>query len=38
MKVIEDFESRPHKVVTFVVERGKEQEWREQRMLKVLPG
>ena len=39
MKVIEDFESRPHKAVTFVVERGKErQEWSEQRMPKVLPG
>ena len=23
MKVVEDFESRPHKAVTFVVERGK---------------
>ena len=32
MKVVKDFESRPHKAVTFVVERGKErQEWREQR-------
>ena len=32
MKVVDDFESRPHKAVTFVVERGKErQEWREQR-------
>ena len=39
MKVIEDFESWPHKAVTFVVERGEErQEWREQRMPKVLPG
>ena len=39
MKVIEDFESRPHKAVTFVVERGKErQESSEQRMPKVLPG
>ena len=39
MKVTEDFESRPHKAVTFVVERGKErQEWSEQRMSKVLPG
>ena len=26
MKVIEDFESRPHKVVTFGVERGKERQ------------
>ena len=24
MKVVEDFESRPHKAVSFVVERGKE--------------
>ena len=28
MNVVEDFESRPHKAVSFVVERGKErQEW-----------
>ena len=39
MKVIEDFESRPHKVVTFIVERGKErQEWNEQKLPKALPG
>ena len=39
MKVIEDFESRPHKAVTFVVERGKErQEWNEQELPKALPG
>ena len=39
MKVIEDFESRPHKADTFGVERGKErQEWSEERMPKVLPG
>ena len=39
MKVIEDFESRPHKAVTFVVEGGKErQEWSEQRMPNVFPG
>ena len=32
MKVMEDFESRPHKAVTSVVERGKErQEWNEQK-------
>ena len=32
MQVIEDFESRPHKAATFVVERGKErQEWNEQK-------
>ena len=39
MKVVEDFESRPHKAVTFVVERGKErQEWNEQKLPKSLPG
>ena len=39
MKVVEDFESRPHKAVPFVVERGKEiQEWNEQKLPKVLPG
>ena len=39
MKVIEDFESRPHKAVTFVVERGNEkQEWNEQKLPKALPG
>ena len=39
MKVIEDFESRPHKAVAFVVERGKErQEWNEQQLPKALPG
>ena len=33
MKVIEDFETRPHKAVTFVVERGKErQRWNEQKI------
>ena len=37
MKVIEDFESRPHKAATFVVERGKErQEWNEQTLPKTL--
>ena len=37
--VIEDFESRPHKAVTFVVERGKvKQEWNEQKLSKALPG
>ena len=31
MKVLEDIESRPHKAVSFVVERDKEvQEWNEQ--------
>ena len=39
MKVVEDFESRPHKAVIFVVERGKErQEWNEQKLPKVPPG
>ena len=39
MQVIEDFESRPHKAVTFVVERGKErQEWNEQNLPKASPG
>ena len=32
MQVIEDFESRPHKAITFVVERGKErQAWNEEK-------
>ena len=39
MQVIEDFESRPHKAVTFVVQRGKErQEWNKQKLPKALPG
>ena len=39
MQVMEDFESRPHKAITFVVERGKErQEWNEQKLPKALPG
>ena len=33
MKVVEDFESRPHKAISFVVER-----WTEQKLPKVLPG
>ena len=37
MEVVEDFESRPHKAVSLVVERGKEiQEWNEQKLPKVL--
>ena len=33
--MIEDFESRPHKAVTFVVQRGRErQEWNEQKLPK----
>ena len=35
MKVMEDFESRPHSAVTIVVERGKaRQEWNEQKLPK----
>ena len=36
---VEDFESRPHKAVSFQVESDKEmQEWNEQNLPKVLPG
>ena len=36
--MVEDIESRPHKAVTFVVERGKgRQEWNEQKLPKTLP-
>ena len=39
MEVVEDFESRPHKIVSFVVERDTDfQVWREQKMPKALPG
>ena len=39
MEVVEDFESRPHKAVTFLVERNNEfQVWRDQKMPKMLPG
>ena len=39
MEVVEDFESRPHKSVPFVIERGKEmQEWNEHKLPKVPPG
>ena len=39
MAVVEDFESRPHKAVTFLVERDKEfQVWRDQKVPKALPG
>ena len=39
MEVVEDFESRPHKAVTILVERDKEiQEERELGMPKALPG
>ena len=38
VKVVEDLGSRPHKAVSFVVEREKEtQEWNEQKLPKVLP-
>ena len=38
MEVVEDFESRPHKAVSFVAEREKKeiQEWNEQKRPKVL--
>ena len=39
MEVVEDFESRPHKAVSFVVESEKEiKEWSDQKLPKVLPG
>ena len=38
MKVVEDFDSRPHKAVSFVVEKKEVQEWNEQKLPKVLPG
>ena len=39
MEVVEDFESRPHKAVTFLVKRDKEfQMCRGQKMPKALPG
>ena len=39
MKVVEIFESRPHKAVSFLVESEKEmQEWNEQKLPKVLFG
>ena len=39
MEVVEDFESRPPKAVSFTVERETEiQEWNEQKLPKVLPG
>ena len=38
-EAVEDFESRPHKAVSFVVEREKEeQEWNEQKLLEALLG
>ena len=37
MEVVEDFESRPHKAVSFLVESEKEvQEWNEQKLLKTF--
>ena len=39
MEVVEDFETRPHEAVSFVVEREKEiRDWNGQKMPKVLPG
>ena len=38
MKVIEDFESRPHKAVTFVVERRKERQETNKNCRSALPG
>ena len=41
MKAVEDFESRPHTAVPFVVERERDkaiQEWNEQKLPKVLLG
>ena len=39
MEVVEDFESRPHNAVSFLVERKDEfQVWREQKMPKASPG
>ena len=39
VEVMEDFESRPHEAVSFVVEREKEmREWSGQKLPKVLPG
>ena len=39
MKVVEDFDSKPHKTVSFVVRREKERkEWSEQKLPKVQPG
>ena len=41
MKVVEDFESKPHNAVSFVVERDRDkevQEWNEQKMPKALLG
>ena len=39
MKVVEDFESRPHEAVSFVVKGEKKmQEWNEQKLPKVLLG
>ena len=39
MESVEDFESRPRKAVSSVVERNKYiQEWREQKMPKARPG
>ena len=38
-EVVEDFESRPHKAESFLVERNKEiKGWSEEKLSKVLPG
>ena len=39
VEVVEGFDSRPHKAVSFAIEREKEmQKWNEQKLPKVLPG
>ena len=39
LEVVDGFESRPHKAVSFMAEREKEiKEWSEQKLPKVLPG
>ena len=38
MEVVEDFESRPHKPVTFVVSIGRCRNGTKQKLPKVLPG
>ena len=38
VEVVEGFGSRPHKAVSFVIEREKEmKEWNQQKLPKVLP-
>ena len=39
VEVVEDFESRRHRAVSFAIRREKEmKEWSEQKLPKVLPG